>query len=127
MARTLNRRFETRMDEETDDLIERAAELTYQSKSSFVTGAARQGICGAVGSLEMSGKQLTTRAIATAASVDLNRIRQRTLSETEKQRCRIQAANLRKLPITFMDATDQTGPVSRGTPGNSGPLGNWIS
>lgn len=76
---------------------------------SFVTNAAQNGLRVAVGSLEMRASQLTTRAIATAASVDLNKIRQRTLTPSEKQRCRNTAARLRDLPITFMDATDQTG------------------
>lgn len=41
MAKTMIRRFEARLDEETDDLIGQAAELTRQSKSAFVTAAAR--------------------------------------------------------------------------------------
>ncbi len=41
MAKTMTRRFEARLDDETDDLIGRAAELTRQSKSAFVTAAAR--------------------------------------------------------------------------------------
>ncbi|SMB89151.1 replicative DNA helicase [Deinococcus hopiensis] len=76
---------------------------------SFVTLAAQNGMHAAVGSLEMPAKALTTRSIATAASVDLNRIRQRILTPAEKQRCRNAAARLRGLPITFMDAPDQTG------------------
>ncbi|MVN86843.1 AAA family ATPase [Deinococcus sp. HMF7620] len=76
---------------------------------SFVTNAAQAGLNAAVGSLEMRASQLTMRAIATAASVDLNRIRQRILTPSEKQRCRNAAARIRDLSITFMDATDQTG------------------
>lgn len=41
MAKTMTRRFEARLDDETDDLIGQAAELTRQSKSAFVTAAAR--------------------------------------------------------------------------------------
>ena len=41
MAKAMSRRFETRLDDETDDLIGKAAELTRQSKSAFVTAAAR--------------------------------------------------------------------------------------
>ena len=41
MAATRTKRFETRLDEATDQLITRAAELTQMSKSAFVTGAAR--------------------------------------------------------------------------------------
>lgn len=38
---TLTKRFETRLDQATDDLITKAAELTHVSKSAFVTRAAR--------------------------------------------------------------------------------------
>ncbi len=41
MAKTMTRRFEARLDDETDDLIGQAAQLTRQSKSAFVTAAAR--------------------------------------------------------------------------------------
>lgn len=75
----------------------------------FVMSAAKAGYPAAVGSLEMRGKALTTRALATAASVDLNRIRQRTLTAMERGRLNDAAARLRDLPITFMEATDQTG------------------
>ena len=39
---TLTKRFEARIDEETDELITRAADLSHVSKSAFVTSAARE-------------------------------------------------------------------------------------
>jgi uncharacterized protein (DUF1778 family) len=41
MATTLTKRFEARLDDATDELITKAAELTHMSKSAFVTSAAR--------------------------------------------------------------------------------------
>jgi uncharacterized protein (DUF1778 family) len=41
MATTLTKRFEARLDDATDELITKAAELTHMSKSAFVTRAAR--------------------------------------------------------------------------------------
>ena len=41
MATAMTRRFEARLDETTDQLIAKAAELSHMSKSAFVTSAAR--------------------------------------------------------------------------------------
>ena len=41
MAKTLTRRLEARLDEDTDELITRAAELMHVSKSAFVTQVVR--------------------------------------------------------------------------------------
>ena len=41
IATATTRRFEARLDDETDDLIGQAAELTRQSTSAFITAAAR--------------------------------------------------------------------------------------
>jgi len=41
MPTILTKRFEARLDEATDELITKAAELTHMSKSAFVTSAAR--------------------------------------------------------------------------------------
>lgn len=41
MAKPMTRRLEARLDEDTDDLITRAAELMHVSKSAFVTQVAR--------------------------------------------------------------------------------------
>jgi uncharacterized protein (DUF1778 family) len=41
MRKTMSKRFEARLDEETDELITKAAELLHLTKSAFVTGAAR--------------------------------------------------------------------------------------
>lgn len=38
---TMTKRFEARVDEATDELITKAAELLHVTKSAFVTGAAR--------------------------------------------------------------------------------------
>jgi uncharacterized protein (DUF1778 family) len=38
---TMNKRFEARLDEVTDELITKAADLLHVTKSAFVTGAAR--------------------------------------------------------------------------------------
>lgn len=73
-----------------------------------ILSAAARGHAGAVASLEMPGKALAMRALATEAGVDLNRIRQRTLSPMERQRLRNAGAKLRSLPITFMDTAGQT-------------------
>ncbi len=76
---------------------------------SFALHAARTGHPVVVASLEMPARQLALRALATAASVDLSRIRQRTASPTERERLRLQASRTRSLPIRYLDATDQTG------------------
>lgn len=41
MTTTMTKRFEARLDDATDQLIAKAAELTHMSKSAFVTSAAR--------------------------------------------------------------------------------------
>ena len=76
---------------------------------NFVLNAARQGLHGVVASLEMPAKQLALRALATAASVDLNKIRQRTTSGPDRERLRAQASRTRTLPIQYLESTDQTG------------------
>lgn len=76
--------------------------------------AAKAGHHGAVASLEMPAKALANRALATEASVDMNRMRQRTLSPMERQRLSNAGARLRPLPITFMDTVNQTvGSIAR--------------
>ncbi|UQN05494.1 replicative DNA helicase [Deinococcus sp. QL22] len=76
---------------------------------SFVLNTAQKGYHAAVASLEMPAKQLALRAMASAASVDLNKIRQRTTSGPERERLRVHGSRLRSLPIEFMEASDQTG------------------
>jgi len=76
---------------------------------SFALNAAKSGHGVVVASLEMSAKQLAMRALATAASVDLSRIRQRTTNGPERERLRSHAARTRSLPITYLEAADQTG------------------
>jgi len=41
MSTAMNKRFEARLDEATDEVITKAAELLHVSKSAFVTSAAR--------------------------------------------------------------------------------------
>ena len=41
MATTMTKRFEARLDQATDELITKAAELLHVTKSAFVTSAAR--------------------------------------------------------------------------------------
>jgi replicative DNA helicase len=76
---------------------------------SFALNTAKSGRGVVVASLEMSAKQLAMRALATAASVDLSKIRQRTTSGPERERLRSHAARTRGLPITYLESTDQTG------------------
>lgn len=76
---------------------------------SFVLNLAKTGRPVAVASLEMPAKSLALRALATAASVDLQRIRQRTTTGPERERLRVHAGRTRALPITYMEASDQTG------------------
>ncbi|WP_019585263.1 replicative DNA helicase [Deinococcus apachensis] len=76
---------------------------------SFALNAAKAGKHVGVASLEMPAKALALRALATAASVDLNKIRQRTTTGPERERLRVHANRTRALPIRYMEATDQTG------------------
>ena len=76
---------------------------------SFALNTAKTGRGVVVASLEMSAKQLAMRALATAASVDLSRIRQRTTTGPERERLRSHAERTRGLPITYLEAADQTG------------------
>ncbi|WP_412027038.1 replicative DNA helicase [Deinococcus yunweiensis] len=75
---------------------------------AFILNAAKKGYHCAVASLEMPASQLTLRALATAASVDLSRIRQRTTSGPERERLRLHAGRTRGLPIHYLEASDQT-------------------
>ncbi|MFD1732665.1 replicative DNA helicase [Deinococcus malanensis] len=76
---------------------------------SFALTTAKSGRHVGVASLEMPAKALALRALATAASVDLNRIRQRTTNGPDRERLRMHASRTRGLPITYLEATDQTG------------------
>nr|WP_255639468.1 DnaB-like helicase C-terminal domain-containing protein [Deinococcus betulae] len=76
---------------------------------SFGLHTARNGGHVGVASLEMPAKALALRALATAAGVDLHAIRQRTTSAMDRERLRVQASRMRALPITYFEATDQTG------------------
>jgi len=75
---------------------------------SFALNTSKAGHSVVVASLEMSAKQLAMRALATSVSVDLSKIRQRTTSGPERERLRSHAARTRNLPITYLEAADQT-------------------
>lgn len=76
---------------------------------SWVLNAARQGKHAVVCSLEMPAEQLTLRALATAANVNLQRIRLKQLTDRDKERLRAAAPALAALPISYFDSSDQTG------------------
>ena len=75
----------------------------------FALHAAGLGHPVAFASLEMPARQLVMRALATAAGVDGQRIRQRRMTAMDQQRIKQAAERQRHLPISYLEATDQTG------------------
>jgi replicative DNA helicase len=71
--------------------------------------AATLGHPVAFASLEMPARQLVTRALAASAGVDSHRIRHHTLSTYDRARLQKAADAQRALPISYLEATDQTG------------------
>lgn len=74
----------------------------------IVTRLAKNGVACVVGSLEMPAAQLATRALATASSTDLNRIRHRNLNARDLERLNAAEERLKGLPITYLDSAQQT-------------------
>ncbi|MFD1734930.1 DnaB-like helicase C-terminal domain-containing protein [Deinococcus malanensis] len=92
---------------------------------SFALTTAKSGRHVGVASLEMPAKALALRALATAASVDLNRIRQRTTNGPDRERLRMHASRTRGLPSPTWKPPIRLARASRGTPASCVRPGSW--
>lgn len=75
----------------------------------WMQNAARSGKRAVVCSLEMDAKQLALRSLATAARVDMQKVRTGALNERDHLRLAKAAPALAALPIEYFDSSDQTG------------------
>jgi replicative DNA helicase len=75
--------------------------------------AARKGFSGALFSLEMSGRELLTRALCGASGIDSTAVRNGTLTQSERLLFTATASEIIRLPMRVDDSTGVTIPAMR--------------